>query len=37
MTWTIGQHLSRKTGIPCGLPYLAGLVTDSEIMAEEAA
>jgi hypothetical protein len=37
MTWTIGRQLSRKTGIPCGLPYLVGLVTDCEILAETAA
>ncbi len=37
MTWTIGRSLSRKTGIPLGLPYLVGLVTDCEIRAEDAA
>ena len=34
MTWAIGGRLSRETGIPRGLPYLVGFVTDCEIMAE---
>lgn len=34
MTWTIDRHVSRETGIPRGLPYLLGFVTDCEIMAE---
>jgi hypothetical protein len=37
MTWTIGRRLSRETGIPRGLPYLVGFVTDCEIMAEATA
>ncbi len=38
MSWRIGRHLSRETGIPHGLPYLLlGLVTDCEIIAEVAA
>jgi hypothetical protein len=34
MTWTIDRRTSRETGIPRGLPYLIGFVTDCEIMAE---
>ena len=34
MNWTIGRRTSRETGIPHGLPYLVGFVTDCEIMAE---
>lgn len=34
MNWTIGRRTSRETGIPRGLPYLVGFVTDCEIMAE---
>jgi len=34
MTWTIDRHVSRETGIPKGLPYLLGFVTDCEILAE---
>jgi hypothetical protein len=34
MTWTINRRTSRQTGIPRGLPYLVGFVTDCEIMAE---
>jgi hypothetical protein len=34
MTWTIDRRTSRETGIPRGLPYLVGFVTDCEIMAE---
>lgn len=37
MTWTIDRRTSRETGIPRGLPYLIGFVTDCEIMAEAAA
>jgi hypothetical protein len=36
MSWRIGRRLSRVTGIPRGLPYLLGLVTDCEIKAEAA-
>lgn len=34
MNWTIDRRTSRETGIPRGLPYLTGFVTDCEIMAE---
>lgn len=34
MNWTIDRRTSRETGIPRGLPYLVGFVTDCEIMAE---
>jgi hypothetical protein len=34
MAWTIDRRTSRETGIPRGLPYLVGFVTDCEIMAE---
>ncbi len=34
MNWTIGRRTSRETGIPRGLPYLLGFVTDCEIIAE---
>ncbi len=34
MTWTIDRRTSRETGIPRGLPYLVGFVTDCEIMVE---
>jgi hypothetical protein len=37
MTWTIDRRTSRETGIPRGLPYLLGFVTDCEIMAEACA
>jgi hypothetical protein len=37
MNWTIDRRTSRKTGIPRGLPYLIGFVTDCEIMAEASA
>ncbi len=37
MTWTINRRTARETGIPRGLPYLVGFVTDFEIMAEAAA
>ncbi|WP_292612553.1 hypothetical protein [Nitrobacter sp. 62-13] len=37
MTWTIDRRTSRETGVPRGLPYLVGFVTDCEIMAEAAA
>lgn len=34
MNWTINRRTSRETGIPRGLSYLIGFVTDCEIMAE---
>ncbi|MDI3470359.1 MAG: Topoisomerase IA [Pseudolabrys sp.] len=34
MTWTIDRRTSRETGIPRGLPYLVGFVTDCEMMSE---
>jgi hypothetical protein len=34
MGWRIGRRTSRETGIPQGLPYLTGFVTDCEILAE---
>lgn len=34
LTWTIGRRLSRETGVPRGLPYLVGFVTEYEILAE---
>lgn len=37
MEWTISRRTSRETGIPSGLPYLVGFVTDCEIMAEASA
>ena len=37
MNWTIDRRTSRETGIPRGLPYLVGLVTDCEIVAEASA
>jgi hypothetical protein len=37
MNWTIDRRTARETGIPRGLPYLIGFVTDCEIMAEAAA
>jgi hypothetical protein len=37
MTWTIDRRTSRETGIPKGLPYLLGFVTDREILSEAAA
>lgn len=37
MTWTIGRRTSRETGIPRGMPYLIGFITDCEIMAEASA
>ena len=37
MDWTINRRTSRETGIPRGLPYLVGFVTDCEIMAEASA
>lgn len=33
MNWTIDRRTSRETGIPRGLPYLVGFVTECEIMA----
>jgi hypothetical protein len=35
MTWTIDRRMSRQTDIPRGLPYLLGLVTDCEIVADQ--
>lgn len=37
MNWTIGRRTALETGIPRGLPYLVGFVTDCEIMAEASA
>jgi hypothetical protein len=37
MNWAIDRRTSRETGIPRGLPYLLGFVTDCEIMAEATA
>jgi hypothetical protein len=37
MNWTIDRRTSRETGIPRGLPYLIGFVTDCEITAEAVA
>jgi hypothetical protein len=37
MGWTVSRRTSRETGIPQGLPYLTGFVTDCEILAEAAA
>lgn len=37
MNWTIDRRTSRETGIPRGLPYLVGFVTNCEIMAEASA
>ena len=34
MGWKISRQISRDTGIPQGLPYLMGFVTDCEIAAE---
>jgi hypothetical protein len=34
MAWTITRRTESATGIPRGLPYLTGFVTDCEIMAE---
>lgn len=36
MGWRIDPKTSRRTNIPCGLPYLTGFVTDFEILAEAA-
>lgn len=36
MGWTISSKTSRETGIPKGMPYLAGFVTHFEIQAEQA-
>ena len=36
MGWRIGRRVSRKTGIPAGLPYLAGFVLSEGIAAEAA-
>jgi hypothetical protein len=36
MDWRISRQTERETGIPRGLPYLTGFVTDCEIMAEMA-
>jgi hypothetical protein len=37
MAWTISRRTERETGIPKGLPYLTGFVTDFEILAEAVA
>jgi hypothetical protein len=37
MNWTIDRRTARETGIPRGLPYLVGFVTDCEIMVEASA
>jgi hypothetical protein len=34
MDWRIGGQTSRETGIPVGLPYLTGLVTHYEFLAD---
>jgi len=34
MSWSTDVYLQAQTGIPCGLPYLVGLVGDREIAAE---
>lgn len=34
MRWTITARVSRRTGIPVGLPYLTGFVVQSTIEAE---
>lgn len=34
MGWRIDRRMARETGIPRGLPYLMGLVTHFEIIAE---
>ena len=34
MAWTITRRTERDTGIPSGLPYLVGFVTDCAIMAD---
>jgi hypothetical protein len=36
MTWKISRRVSVETGIPTGLPYLLGMVTDCEILGEKA-
>ena len=36
MDWTIGRATSRETGIPQGLPYLAGYVMHAAIEADAA-
>ncbi len=36
MGWRIGRRMERDTGIPRGLPYLTGLVTQMEIEAKHA-
>ncbi len=36
MAWMITRRTERDTGIPSGLPYLIGFVTDCAIMAEAA-
>lgn len=32
--WKIDRRTSRETGIPAGLPYLTGLVTHFEVLAD---
>jgi hypothetical protein len=34
MGWSIGRRTARETGIPRGLPYLMGLATHFQILAE---
>ena len=34
MDWRIGRRTSRETGTPAGLPYLTGLISFYEILAE---
>lgn len=36
MSWRIGRKTARETGIPEGLPYLTGFVTDCEIALDAA-
>lgn len=37
MGWRIGRRMARETGIPAGLPYLAGLVGQMQLLAESEA
>lgn len=34
MDWTISSRCSKETGIPCGISYLTGFVTHSQIEEE---
>jgi hypothetical protein len=34
MGWIIDRRMARETGIPHGLPYLMGLATHFQILAE---